>query len=93
MKTYEFTLVLSGIAAVSEEAANALYEAGCADGTFCARNGLAYVHFDRDAGTLEEALQSAIANVRAAGFDVARVESDDFTTISRFNEQLARSWS
>lgn len=91
MKTYEFTLVLSGIAAVTEEAANALYEAGCDDGTFCARNGLAYVHFDREAASLGEALQSAVANVRAAGFNVARIESDDFTTISRFNQQLARS--
>jgi hypothetical protein len=89
MTTYEFTLVLQEIDRVTDEAANALVEAGCDDGTFCARNGVAYVHFDREAATLESAIQSAIDQVRQAGFIVRRVESHEFTTIAQFNEQLA----
>ena len=89
MATYEFTLVLRGIDKVTDEAANALVNAGCDDGTFCARDGVAYVHFDRPAATLGDAIQSAIDHVHQAGFHLGRVESDEFATISQFNQQLA----
>lgn len=89
MTTFEFTLILQGINEVTEEAANALVDAGCDDGTFCARDGVAYVHFDRVAASLEEAIQTAIDHVRRAGYEIERVESDEFTTIRRFNQQLS----
>jgi len=91
MTTHQFTLILAEISEVTEEVANALYEAGCDDGTFCARDGVAYVHFDREATTLNEAIASALDDIRAAGFDIERVESDEFATISRYNRELARS--
>ena len=75
MKTYEFSLVLAG-AEVSNDDCDALYEAGCDDGTVITRNGVTYVAFDREAESLEDAIRSATAQVRAAGFDVARVEMD-----------------
>ena len=34
------------------------------------------IHFHREAGSLEEAIRSAIGDVRSAGFDVARVEME-----------------
>lgn len=89
MNEHHFTAILSGVSEVTESAANALYEAGCDDGTFCARDGIAYVHFNRDADSLDEAIQSAIDDIRSAGFDVARVVSEEFATIDRFNQQLA----
>lgn len=89
MKTHQFTLILAGVSELTAEAANALYEAGCDDATLCARNGTMYVHFDRDAQSLDDALRSAIDDVRSAGYQVARVESEEFTTIARFNQQLA----
>jgi hypothetical protein len=91
MCNHAFTLILRGIQEVTEEAANALFEAGCDDGTFCARDGVAFVHFDREARTLDEAIQSALDDVRAAGFDVDRVESDEFATICHFNRELAEA--
>ena len=91
MQTHEFTLILSGLDAISEDAANSLFAAGCDDATPCSRDGVAYVHFDREAESLEDAIRSAMANVRAAGFDVARVESEQFNTISRFNQELAHA--
>jgi hypothetical protein len=91
MQTHAFTLVLRDIDEVTEDAANALYAAGCEDGTFCARDGVAYVHFDRDAPNLRQAIRSAIDNVRAAGLDVERVESDEFATVSHFNRELAKT--
>ena len=74
MKTYEFDVVLKGSTEVSDDQANALYAAGCDDGTPASCDGVAWVHFDRVAPSLEEAIRSAIGNVHAAGFGVERVE-------------------
>jgi hypothetical protein len=74
MKTYEFTLVLAGLDVMTEDIANALYEAGCSDGSPFSGEGVAAVGFDREASSLEEAIKSAVANVEKAGLSVARVE-------------------
>ena len=74
MKTYEFDVVLKDVATISDDQADALYAAGCDDGTPASRDGAAWVHFDRSAPTLEEAIRSAISQVQSAGLIVARVE-------------------
>ncbi len=71
MKTHEFTLVLA--AAPSEAKVEKLY-AICQDGTATVRRGTGQVHFHRDAKSLEAALGSALADLRAAGMAVTRVE-------------------
>ena len=76
MNTYGFELVLEGVADVSDELAVALYESGCDDGTPHACDGVAYIAFDREAASLEEAIRSAVANVEKAGYRVARIEMD-----------------
>jgi hypothetical protein len=75
MKTYEFSLVLSALK-ITEVDCDALYEAGCDDGTVVTRGGITHVAFDRQAESLEAAIRSAITQVRAAGFTVAHVEMD-----------------
>ena len=75
MRTYEFRVVLAA-GEVTKDDCDALYEAGCDDGTVVTRDAVTYVAFDREAESLEDAIQSATAQVRAAGFDVARVEMD-----------------
>ncbi len=72
-KTYCFSLILTA-PALSEEECDALYEAGCDDGTIVTRNRITFIAFDRKADSLEEAIRSATANVLAAGFEVKRVE-------------------
>lgn len=72
-KTYGFTMILT-TPTLSAEECEALYEAGCDDGTIVTRNKVTYIAFDRKAESLEEAIRSATANVRAAGFEVERVE-------------------
>lgn len=71
MKEHEFTLVLT--ADPNEEEADRLYGT-LDDGTISTIAGVPQIHFHREAGSLEEALRSAIGDVRSAGFDVARVE-------------------
>lgn len=90
MEKYEFRVTLAGVEEVTEEISNALYEAGCDDGTPFSSEGVAAVGFTREANSLEEAIRSAIANIQNAGFSVARVESPHQPTFSRINEELAK---
>ena len=74
--TYEFDVVLKEVREVTDDQADALFEAGCDDGTPVSCNGLAWVHFDRDADSLETVVRQAVAQVRSAGLDVSKVELD-----------------
>ncbi len=76
MTKYEFTLVLGGSLELTEEIADELFQAGCDDGTPGTSGGVFSIDFHREAGSLEEAIRSAIRDVRSAGFDVARVEME-----------------
>jgi hypothetical protein len=73
MKTHEFTLVLT--ADPNEEEADKMYGA-FDDGTISTLAGVPQVRFHREAESLEEAIRSAIGDVRSSGFDVARVEME-----------------
>jgi len=74
MTKYEFTLILKGPLELTEEIADELFEAGCDDGTPGACNGVFSIDFHREGHSLEEAIRSAITNVKSAGYEVERVE-------------------
>jgi len=74
MTKFEFTLFLGGLSEITDEAANALYEAGCDDGSPASCDGVVWVTFHREAGSLDAAVRSAMADVRKAGFEVERME-------------------
>jgi hypothetical protein len=82
MKTYEFDVILKETQEITDEQADALFAAGCDDGTPTCSGGLAWVHFDRDANSLEDAIRSAIAQVQSAGFSVSKVELDADSAVS-----------
>jgi hypothetical protein len=71
---YEFALVLNAPLELTEEIADELFEVGCDDGTPGTCGGVFTIDFSREAESLEVALQSAIANVKSAGYSVERVE-------------------
>lgn len=71
MKVHEFTLILT--TDPNEEEADRLYSI-FNDGTIVTMAGVSQIHFHREAPSLEEAIGSALAHVRKAGFDVVRVE-------------------
>ena len=75
MRTYEFSVVLVA-GDLSDDDCDVLYEGACDDGTVVTRSGVTWIAFDREASSLEEAIRSATAQVRAAGSEVARVEMD-----------------
>jgi hypothetical protein len=90
MNTYQFTLILSGVPEITPELADALYAATGGDIELNMRNDVAYIEFDRTANTLNDAVNSAIAQVMGAGVGVrvVRVESDAANTIAKINAEL-----
>jgi hypothetical protein len=74
MHKYDFTLILTESLELTDDLADALFAAGCDDGTPGTCNGVFSIDFHREAKSLEEAMRSAIEDVRAAGYEVARVE-------------------
>jgi hypothetical protein len=90
MRTHNFTLILSGVAELTPELADALYEATQGDIELNLRDGVAFVEFKRKAATLREAITSAIREVEHAnaGVRVVRVESEAANVIAKINADL-----
>ncbi len=82
MKTYAFDVFVKDVEEITDAQADGLFAAGCDDGTPTCCNGLAWIHFDREAATLEEAIRSAITQVQTAGFQVSKIEMDAVATVS-----------
>jgi hypothetical protein len=64
---YHFTIVLANCDVMTPDLTEALYIAGCDDGTPWSGNGTAAVTFDRDAESLDSAIRAAVADVQKAG--------------------------
>jgi hypothetical protein len=92
-KTYTFTLFVHGADVLSDESMDALFEAGCDDATFGARDGAQYGEFDREATGFSAALSSAIHDMTNAlpGLEVVRVEPDDLVSMATIAERSGRS--
>jgi len=82
MKTYEFDVVLKDVFEARDEYADALFDAGCDDGTLASRDGITWIHFDREAASLEEAIRTAVAQVQSAGLTAVKVELDVTAALS-----------
>lgn len=85
MKEHEFTLILT--ADPNEEEADRLYGI-FNDGTLSTIAGVPQIRFHREAPSLEEAIRSAMADVRSAGFDVVRVEMEPEAVAQRVSPTI-----
>jgi len=90
MKTYTFTLIISGVAEITPELADALYSATKGDIEMNQRDGIVFLEFERMASTLEDAVTSAIREVEGTdvGVRVLRVESEAANVIAKVNADL-----
>jgi hypothetical protein len=82
MKTYEFDVVLKDVTELTDDQADRLFAAGCDDGTPAGCDGVAWIHFDRQAPSLEEAIATAVVQVQAADLVVSKVELDVDAAVS-----------
>lgn len=88
MEKFEFSVIASGIDHEADDFEDRFFEAGCDDATIGFSRGSIILHFAREAVSLNDAIQSAIGNVRAAGAHVDRIEPDHLVSLS---EIAARS--
>jgi hypothetical protein len=90
---HEFALIVSGVPELSRKVEDALFEAGCDDATLSIRFGLLYLQFTRAAPSLQEAIVSAIRDVRRSGLaaQVLRVDDCDLASASDIARRIGRS--
>ncbi|NLY01989.1 MAG: hypothetical protein GXY83_38390 [Rhodopirellula sp.] len=70
---FDFTMILVSETDLSEDMAEALFQAGCDDCTPVVSNGVPFLYFHREADGIHEAIRSAVADVERAGCKVAEV--------------------
>jgi len=61
---YSFTLFISTPNVDEETAANMLYESGCEDALFSVSEGVYSVDFDRESDSFDNAIASAIRDIK-----------------------------
>ena len=75
-----------------DETIDALFEAGCDDGTFGTVDQVGYADFVREAPTFGQAVRSAIEQVESVpGLAVLRVEPEDLVTMNEIADRMGRS--
>lgn len=92
-KTYHFTLILKNVDETTPELEDSFYEAGCDDALVNYRNSAVYLEFDREASSLEEAVISAIKNIRSATVDaeVASIAPENLVSEAEIAKRLNKS--
>lgn len=93
MKTYEFSIVASGLDPEAEDFESRFYDAGCDDALVAFQKGHIIVDFAREAESLEDAISSAIEAVNKVGAKVDRVEPDPLVSLADISDRtgLTRS--
>ncbi|KWV58118.1 hypothetical protein AS156_35450 [Bradyrhizobium macuxiense] len=82
MKTFEFSIIASGLDANADGFEDRFYNAGCDDALIAFQKGHIILDFAREANTIAEAIASAVENVCAAGAHVDRIEPDPLVNLT-----------
>ncbi|MEZ5785916.1 MAG: hypothetical protein R3D62_05420 [Xanthobacteraceae bacterium] len=82
MKTFEFSIIASGLDPEADDFADRFYNAGCDDATISFQKGRIVLEFARDAETVDAAICSAIECVEKASVHVDRVEPDPLVSLA-----------
>ena len=78
MQGFTFTVTVEGRDLQAGEVVDALFDAGCDDALVGPSEGAQFLEFDRDAGSIEEAVLSAVADVESVeGLTVTRLSGVD----------------
>ena len=82
MKTFDFSIIASGLDPEADDFADRFFNAGCDDATISFQKGHIIVDFAREAYSIDAAICSAIECVEKAGAQVNRVEPDPLVSLS-----------
>ncbi len=87
MKTFEFTIIASGLDHEADDFEDRFFQAGCDDATISVARGAIVAQFAREADDLAQAIDSAVADVRRTGAAIDRVEPDYLVSLSEIAER------
>jgi len=92
-REYDFALVVTGVADLTDEVLDALFASGCDDATTSLRYGQLFIEFSRESGSLKDAIIGAIRDVHSAGIGarVVRVDDCDLVTMADIARKIGRS--
>ena len=82
MKTFDFSIVASGLDPEAEDFADCFFDAGCDDATISFQKGHIIVDFAREAGSIDAAICSAVESVQKTGAQVERIEPDPLVSLA-----------
>ena len=92
MSTFHFTLIVEGPDLQDEARIGALFEAGCDDAAVGQSDGVQFVDFDREAGTLDGAILSAVDDLeRLDGVEVVRIADAGLASLADIAARLGRT--
>jgi len=91
MKTFEFSVIASGIDPTADDFDTRFYDNGCDDALVSFQKGHTIIDFARKAETLEEAIASALENVVAAGANIDRVEPGPLISLEDIAERAEKT--
>lgn len=91
MKTYEFSVIASGLDPEAEDFEARFYDGGCDDAIVAFQKGHVIVDFAREAESIDAAISSAIETVIAVGAKVERVEPDPLVSLAEIAARTGMS--
>lgn len=91
MKNHCLTIIASGLDTSNLDYADQFFEAGCDDSTVSLQKGLFVLEFDREASSFEEALVSAVRDVKRAGATIERVEPDHLVSAADIASRIGET--
>lgn len=74
MNTYHFTVKVFDVCSDLDNLEDKFFEVGCHDALLGISNHTAYLEFDREAANQEQAIKSALNDIRLLGFNDLTVE-------------------
>jgi hypothetical protein len=87
VRTFNFTLIASGLDPTDPSFEERLFESGCGDATVSFQRGVLIFEFEREARTFAKALISGLVDVQKAGAKVTHVEPDHLVNLSEIAER------
>lgn len=91
MKTYEFSIIASGLDPQADDFESRFYDSGCDDALVSFQKGHTIIDFAREAESVDQAISSAIEDVSGAGAVVDRVEPDPLVSMSDISARVGLS--
>ncbi|NDW03079.1 hypothetical protein [Jiella pacifica] len=82
MKTFEFSVIASGLDPSADDYESRFYDHGCDDALVSFQKGHTIVDFAREAESISDAISSAVADVVRAGGTINRIEPDPLVSLS-----------